>query len=53
VLRIPRPLFVRMLDSFPDVARRLRETLAARLDQSTREISSLRSVLDAHEPPPS
>jgi CRP-like cAMP-binding protein len=51
VLRIPRPLFIRMLDSFPDAARRLRETLAARLDQSTREISSLRSVLDAHEPP--
>jgi CRP-like cAMP-binding protein len=53
VLRIPRPLFIRMLDSFPDAARRLREILAARLDQSTRDISNLRSVLDAHEPPPS
>jgi CRP-like cAMP-binding protein len=53
VLCIPRPLFIRMLDSFPDAARNLREALAARLDQSTREISSLRGVLDAHEPPSS
>jgi CRP-like cAMP-binding protein len=50
VLSIPRPLFVRMLDSFPEAARKLREILAARLDQSTREISSLRTVLDVPEP---
>jgi len=50
VLRIPRFLFVRMLDSFPEAARKLREILAARLDQATREISNLRAVLDAHEP---
>jgi CRP-like cAMP-binding protein len=49
VLRIPRPLFIRMLDSFPEAARKLREILAARLDQSTREISSLRAVLDVPE----
>jgi CRP-like cAMP-binding protein len=49
VLCIPRPLFIRMLDSFPDAARKLREALAARLDQSTREISSLRGALDADE----
>jgi CRP-like cAMP-binding protein len=35
VLSIPRPLFIRMLDSFPDAARRLRETLA-RLAKSSR-----------------
>ena len=50
VLRIPRFLFVRMLDSFPEAARKLREVLAARLDQATREISNVRAVLDAHEP---
>jgi CRP-like cAMP-binding protein len=50
VLRIPRFLFVRMLDSFPEAARKLREILAARLDQATREISNVRAVLDAQEP---
>src|SRR5512133_2760840 len=30
VLCIPRPLFVRMLDSFPDAARKFREILAPR-----------------------
>ena len=50
VLIIPRPLFIRMLDSFPDAARKLRETLAGRLDQATREIINVRDFLDAHEP---
>jgi CRP-like cAMP-binding protein len=49
VLCIPRPLFIRMLDSFPDVARKLREIIAARLDESTRDISQLRPVLDAQD----
>jgi CRP-like cAMP-binding protein len=49
VLCIPRPLFIRMLDSFPDVARKLREIIAVRLDESTRDISKLRPVLDAPE----
>jgi hypothetical protein len=39
-----------MLDSFPDAARKLRETLAGRLDQATREIVNVRDFLDAHEP---
>ena len=50
VLCIPRPLFIRMLDSFPDAARKLRATLAGRLDQATREIVNVRAFLDAHEP---
>ena len=49
VLLIPRPLFIKMLDSFPDAARKLREIMAGRLDQSTRDIDSVRAVLDAHE----
>jgi CRP-like cAMP-binding protein len=49
VLCIPRPLFIKMLDSFPDTARKLREIMATRLDQSSREIGNVRAVLDAHE----
>jgi CRP-like cAMP-binding protein len=49
VLCIPRPLFIRMLDSFPEAARKLREVVAARLDESTRDISKLRPVLDEQE----
>src|SRR5262249_16199575 len=50
VLSIPRPLFIRMLDSFPDAARKLRETLAGRLGQATREIGEVGGFLDADEP---
>jgi CRP-like cAMP-binding protein len=49
VLLIPRPLFLKMLDSFPDSARKLRDIFAGRLNQSTRDISNLRAVLDAYE----
>ena len=50
VLRIPRQLFVKMLDSFPDAAGKLREALAGRLNQSTREIANVRTVLDIEQP---
>ena len=50
VLYISRPLFVRMLDSFPDAAHKLRETFAGRLDLATREITNVGTFLDAHEP---
>ena len=49
VLRIPRPLFIKMLDSFPDAATKLREIFAARLDQSAREIANVRAILEVHE----
>jgi len=49
VLFIPRPLFLKMLDSFPDGARKLRDMLAGRLTQSTREISNLCEVLAAYD----
>jgi len=49
VLLIPRPLFIKMLDSFPDAAHKLRDILANRLDQSSREIGNVRAALDAHE----
>ena len=50
VLCIPRPLFIRMLDSFPDAGRKLRETFAGRLDLATREIANVGAFLDVHEP---
>ena len=49
VLRLPRSLFMKMLEGFPDAARKLRDTMAARTDQSTREIYTVRSVLDAYD----
>ena len=52
VLCIPRPLFLKMLDSFPDAARKLREFMAARLDQSTREIHGIRALLEAYDAKP-
>jgi len=49
VLYIPRPLFLKMLDSFPDSARKLRDLFAGRLTQSTRDISAVRAVLDGYD----
>jgi CRP-like cAMP-binding protein len=46
VLRIPRTLFLKMLEGYPDAAKSLRDFLATRTDQSTREIYSVRTILD-------
>src|SRR5215510_13170536 len=46
VLCIPRPLFLKMLEGYPDAAVRLREILAKRTDDSEREIQRLRAVID-------
>ena len=47
VLRIPRTLFLKMLEGYPDAANRLRDIIAARTDESTREIYGVRTILDA------
>lgn len=47
VLRIPRNLFLKMLEGYPDAATRLRDQLATRIDQSANEIYNVRRVLDA------
>jgi CRP-like cAMP-binding protein len=52
VLRIPRPLFLKMLDGYPDAATRLREILAKRIDESSRDMQKIRTVLDPAAPPP-
>jgi CRP-like cAMP-binding protein len=46
VLRIPRTLFLKMLEGYPDAAKALRDFIATRTDQSTREIYSVRTILD-------
>jgi CRP-like cAMP-binding protein len=45
VLRISRAMFLKILDSYPDAAMRLREVISARSDQWTREIESVRAAL--------
>jgi CRP-like cAMP-binding protein len=45
VLRISRTMFLRMLDSYPEAAQRLRELLAARADQWAREMEEVRAAL--------
>jgi CRP-like cAMP-binding protein len=50
VLRIPRGLFLKMLDGYPDAARKLRDILATRSNQSAADIYNVRSILDDHDP---
>ena len=47
VLRIPRTLFLKMLEGYPDAAQKLRDIIATRADESTREIYGVRTILDA------
>ena len=46
VMRIPRTLFLKMLEGYPDAARMLRDAIAFRAAQSARDISSVRTILD-------
>ena len=46
VMRIPRSLFLKMLEGFPDAAQRLRNHLAARADRTADEIRGVRTSLD-------
>jgi len=45
VMRIPRAMFLKMLESYPDAAQRLRELLTARADQWARELDKVRATL--------
>jgi CRP-like cAMP-binding protein len=44
LLRIPRSLFLKMLEGFPEAATQLRAHLAARLDRTARELTNMRSA---------
>jgi len=45
VVRIPRQLFLKMLEGYPDAARRMRDALASRVNQTAGEFARVRSVL--------
>ncbi|MCZ7661188.1 MAG: cyclic nucleotide-binding domain-containing protein [Xanthobacteraceae bacterium] len=47
VIRIPRTLFLRMLEGYPEAARRLRDNIAIRVQSSLRDLNGIRAVLDA------
>ena len=46
VMRIPRSLFLKMLEGYPDAARKLRDIIARRTDESSRDIYGVRAILD-------
>jgi CRP-like cAMP-binding protein len=46
VIRIPRKLFLKMLEGYPDAARRLREAVALRATEAMHEIANVRPVFD-------
>jgi len=45
VLRLSRATFLKILDSYPEAAQRLRELLASRADQWAREMENIRAAL--------
>lgn len=45
VIRISRSLFLKMLEGYPDAARRLRDAMAVRADQWAREMEMVRDGL--------
>jgi CRP-like cAMP-binding protein len=44
VIRIPRPLFMKMLEGHPDAARRLRDHYASRVDESVQDLAAVREA---------
>ena len=45
VVRIPRSLFLKMLEGYPDAARRLRDHIASRTEQSERDLAKLHAMM--------
>lgn len=45
VMRISRTMFVKVLESYPDAAQRLRELIASRAEQWARELENVRATL--------
>jgi CRP-like cAMP-binding protein len=46
VIRVPRSLFLKMLEGFPDAARRLRDHIAVRTNQAAKDMIDVRMSLD-------
>jgi CRP-like cAMP-binding protein len=49
VIRISRGLFLKMLEGYPDTARRLRDAMAERTDQWTSEMENVRAGLEGKD----
>jgi CRP-like cAMP-binding protein len=47
VVRIPRTLFLKMLEGYPDVAQRMRDGMSERVDAWARELLNVKMALDA------
>ena len=45
VVRISRQLFLKMLDGYPDAARRMRDAMASRVNQTAGEFTRVRAAL--------
>jgi CRP-like cAMP-binding protein len=50
VIRVPRSLFLKMLEGYPDAAARLRDHIAARTNQAAQDMVSVRGTLDPRPP---
>ena len=50
VIRVPRSLFLKLLEGFPDAARRLRDYIAARTNQAAKDMIDVRMTLDPQRP---
>jgi CRP-like cAMP-binding protein len=50
VLRISRPVFVKMLEGHPEAARRLREHVAKQAEDSARDLQRVRDAFARHDP---
>jgi CRP-like cAMP-binding protein len=46
VIRVPRSLFLKMLEGFPDAARRLRDHIATRANQAATDMVAVRATLE-------
>jgi CRP-like cAMP-binding protein len=51
VLRVSRATFLKILDSYPEAAQRLREQLASRADHWAREMENIRAALTRSRQP--
>jgi CRP-like cAMP-binding protein len=50
VIRIPRTLFLKMLEGYPDAAVRLRDSFVARAEHSESDMHRVRRVLETNHP---
>ncbi len=50
VIRVPRSLFLKMLEGYPDAARRMRDHIAVRTNEAAQDMINVRSTLDPRAP---